>query len=273
MGPLRFLSCRTSERQIKAHSNTVTSGSKAGINASNNLIRQGIVGSCKIQKELGEQLLNHDLDRHFLYNLAGKHNDSQLLEPACSAIVLDDGFVCGGFTDSDVVLALHAFYRRLYSDQTPMPMPFNYEITIAGRLWKESMVMSSVYYQTKKHQTTRADNFVMFQSGRSGSTRACWFVGEVHTYFVYGDGDAARFFAVVNVMQSHKLNHFNIPLVQRDPHQKHVTVINVDDIICPVGLIRYSENEHPFKVTWQYPLHDDKIDNRHDGMLRDLMTV
>ncbi|KAG1435148.1 hypothetical protein G6F56_014070 [Rhizopus delemar] len=92
MGPLRFLSCRTSERQIKAHSNAVTSGSKAGINASNNLIRQGILGSCGIQEELGEQLLNHDPDRHFLYNPSGNHNDPQLWEPACSAIVLDDGF-------------------------------------------------------------------------------------------------------------------------------------------------------------------------------------
>ncbi|KAG1434679.1 hypothetical protein G6F56_014227 [Rhizopus delemar] len=92
MGPLRFLSCRTSERQIKAHSNAVTSGSKAGINASNNLLRQGILSSCGIQEQLGEQLLNHDPDRHFLYNPSGNHNDPQLWEPACSAIVLGDGF-------------------------------------------------------------------------------------------------------------------------------------------------------------------------------------
>lgn len=103
--------------------------------------------------------------------------------------------------------------------------------------------------------------------------RKCWFVGEVYAYFSHKKNSEESFLAAVNVMKSHSIDIFGIPQVKRDSQSLHVAVINVEDIIRCVGLIRFSNDENVFKVTWPYAKYDDRIGNRLSGTLTDLRHV
>lgn len=105
------------------------------------------------------------------------------------------------------------------------------------------------------------------------SAIACWFVGEVYSYFSHVYSGQTRFFAVVNVMQSHDFDEFNIPHVQKDPRCLHVVVVNVVDIIRCVGLLRYSDNPNHYTVSWPYAQYEDRIDKRDPGTLNDLRNM
>ncbi|KAG1437980.1 hypothetical protein G6F56_012841 [Rhizopus delemar] len=63
MGPLRFLSCTSSERNIKTYSNTIISGSKAAANASNIVLKKGVLASLGIKEIVRED--NHQSSYNF----------------------------------------------------------------------------------------------------------------------------------------------------------------------------------------------------------------
>lgn len=100
--------------------------------------------------------------------------------------------------------------------------------------------------------------------------RKCWFVGEVYAYFEHTYENETRFLAVVNVMKNHKLDEFNIPMVEKDTERKHFAVLDVADILECVGLLQYSTTKNKFKIIWPYMRYDDKVGGRHNGMLSDL---
>ena len=61
MGPLRFISCRASERNIKTHTRNIRSASKLSENASNNILKREVLQSCGIKESMDEQphVTNH----------------------------------------------------------------------------------------------------------------------------------------------------------------------------------------------------------------------
>ncbi|KAG1437082.1 hypothetical protein G6F56_013277 [Rhizopus delemar] len=65
MGPLRFLSWRSSERNIKTYSNAITSGSKAAANDSNIVLKKGVLASFCIREIVREDShqSSYDFDR------------------------------------------------------------------------------------------------------------------------------------------------------------------------------------------------------------------
>jgi len=71
-------------------------------------------------------------------------------------------------------------------------------------------------------------------------------------------------------MKNHKLDEFNIPMVEKDTERKHFAVLDVADILECVGLLQYSTTKNKFKVIWPYMRYDDKVGGGHNGMLSDL---
>ena len=165
MGPLCFLSCRTSERNIKAHSNAIKSGSRAGRNASNNLVKQSVLRSSGIQDVLDEDDRSyHYGPETFLYNPNGDQGAPQLWDPASVPAELGSTTLCGGLDDQMVINSLQSYYARLGHTNLSLE---DKTILVAKRLWLDSSVISSVLYRKKMHLKTRADNFVLFESYRN----------------------------------------------------------------------------------------------------------
>ncbi|RCH93142.1 hypothetical protein CU097_010158 [Rhizopus azygosporus] len=107
MGPLRFIGCRTSERNIKKYTNLIKSVVKPGVNASNILVN--------------EQSLQSDTE-----------NEAQLWEPRMLYQALDTGRICVGLADAGVLRALVSYYRRLSDNRSLVSI--NSGIKIAERL-------------------------------------------------------------------------------------------------------------------------------------------
>lgn len=163
-GPLRYYSCRASERSIKTQSHAVKSGSRASVNASNNLVKRGVLASSTIKESLGGSSRGSPRgSEHYLENPSGNPGDPELWGASLGFVTLGNGSVCGGLKDREVERALKSYYVRL----NPMDCAVdNLDIQLAKRLWTDTNVISSVIYRKKSHLTTRADNFVMFESGR-----------------------------------------------------------------------------------------------------------
>ncbi|KAG1436232.1 hypothetical protein G6F56_013648 [Rhizopus delemar] len=164
MGPLRFISCRASERNIKTHTRNIRSASKPSENASNNILKREVLQSCGIKESMDEQL-------HVTYHPDSFHcldpNDSNapaLWEPASSFVTLGNGTTCGGLNDDFVIKALQTCYSRLVDHVVHVDLE-NYDVLLAKRLWLRSFVISSALYRKHLHLDIRADNFVLFETG------------------------------------------------------------------------------------------------------------
>lgn len=164
MGPLRFISCRASERNIKTHTHNIRSASKANENASNNIIKREVLQSCGIKESLEES-------PHITYRPDSFHclasddrNGPSLWEPASNYVTLDDGTICGGLQDHIIVKRLRTCYSRLGDIVVPVDLD-NTEVLLSKRLWLRSYVISSVLYRKHMHLDIRADNFVLFETG------------------------------------------------------------------------------------------------------------
>ncbi|EIE90060.1 hypothetical protein RO3G_14771 [Rhizopus delemar RA 99-880] len=272
LGPIKNYSCRSTERTIKEFANKIKSTTKPGVNSSNvllnivNLQQYGITTSLANNDQVNA---DQSSPVSFVSHSSGNDQFPQLWDPADEAYLLSNGVITPDLRDQDLVVALRSYYRRLYGDQSIIDIGTN-SILFAERLWTDSIVISSLSYRKKKRLTTAADNFVLFEAGRYRSLRKCWFVGEVYTYFQHTYGDQVRFLAAVDVMKNHKLDQFNIPMVEKDVERKHFAVLDVADILECVGLLQYSATKNKFKVIWPYMRYDDKVGGRHDGMLSDL---
>ena len=165
MGPLRFLSCRASERSIKLHTNSIRSGSRPGQNANNILVQRGVMSSAGITEALVEDE-NHETygPDSWMVNPNGDPNSPQLWEPSGHYVGLDSVALCDGVDGMVISVALRSYYRRLHGN-TIIELE-NEEVQLAERAWADSSVYSSCMHRTRKHLITRADNFVMFEAGR-----------------------------------------------------------------------------------------------------------
>ncbi|KAG1436241.1 hypothetical protein G6F56_013642 [Rhizopus delemar] len=164
MGPLRFISCRASERNIKTHTRNIRSASKPSENASNNILKREVLQSCGIKESMDEQphVTNHP--DSFCCLDPNDPNGPALWEPASSFVTLENGTVCGGLNDDVIVRALQTCYSRLGDHVVHVDLE-NYHVLLAKRLWLHSFVISSALYRKHLHLDIRADNFVLFETG------------------------------------------------------------------------------------------------------------
>lgn len=116
MDPLRFISCRTSERNIKKCTNLIKSVVKPGVNASNILINEQSL------QPYGRQQIISSIDRNsnprytaesFLVDPSDTENGAQFWEPRTFYQALGTSRMCAGLADVDVFHALLSYYRRL----------------------------------------------------------------------------------------------------------------------------------------------------------------
>ncbi|KAG1174615.1 hypothetical protein G6F70_007331 [Rhizopus microsporus] len=112
MGPLRFIGCRTSERNIKKYTNLIKSVVKPGVNASNILVNEQSLQSYGLQQIISS------IDRN---------SNPRMLYQA-----LDTGRICVGLADAGVLRALVSYYRRLSDNRSLVSI--NSGIKIAERL-------------------------------------------------------------------------------------------------------------------------------------------
>ncbi|ORE13049.1 hypothetical protein BCV71DRAFT_268655 [Rhizopus microsporus] len=124
MGPLRFIGCRTSERNIKKYTNLIKSVVKPGVNASNILVNEQSLQSYGLQQIISS------IDRNS--NPSDTENEAQLWEPRMLYQALDTGRICVGLADAGVLRALVSYYRRLSDNRSLVSI--NSGIKIAERL-------------------------------------------------------------------------------------------------------------------------------------------
>ncbi|KAG1494880.1 hypothetical protein G6F46_007892 [Rhizopus delemar] len=250
LGPIKNYGCRSTERTIKEFANKIKSTTKPGVNSSNvllntvNLQQYGITTSLSNNDQVN---IDQNPPMSFISHPSGNDQFPQLWDPAGEAYLLSNGVIIPDLRDQDLVHALLSYYRRLYGDRSIIDIGSNHVLL-----------------------TTAPDKFVLFEAGRYRSLRKCWFIGEVYTYFQHTYDDQVRFLAAVDVMKNHKLDQFNIPMVEKDVERKHFAVLDVADILECVGLLQYSATKNKFKVILPYMRYDDKVGGRHNGMLSDL---
>ena len=167
LGPLRSYSCRPSERNIKSHTNHIRSTTNPGANASNILLNQRNMESYGLNQMMHEH--SHDSTQaasqnSFLSHPSGNPDYPQLWEPHSEYVTMGDSMLCAGLRGYSVADALRSYYRRLFKSQSPVLLDSN-KIKLADRLWIDSDVISSTLYRQRKSLTTRANNFVLFESG------------------------------------------------------------------------------------------------------------
>ena len=88
----------------------------------------------------------------------------ELCEPAGAFVSLNDGTICLGLQDATIILALQSCYGRLRNEVQSVVLDKT-NIPIAKRLWIRHFVITSILYCHHVHQTTRADNFILFDTG------------------------------------------------------------------------------------------------------------
>ncbi|KAG1461308.1 hypothetical protein G6F56_005757 [Rhizopus delemar] len=158
MRPLRFISCRAPERNIKTHTKNIRSTSKPSENASDNILKREVLQSYGIKECMHEQ-------SHVTYHPDSFHcldpNDSN--GPASSFVTLENGTFCGGLNGDVIVRALQTCYYRLGDHVVHVHLE-NYDVLLAKRLWLHSFVISSALYRKHLHLDIRADNFVLFET-------------------------------------------------------------------------------------------------------------
>lgn len=166
MGPLRYISCRTSERNIKKYTNLIKSTTKPGINASNILINEQSMQAFDITQIIQNVNRSNTIrysPNTFVCHPSGDVNAPQLWEPHQAFESLGEGHICCGLPDVDVVRALESYYVRLFNDRSVVLD--SVDVRLAERLWLDSTVISSKMYRKRRQLKTRADNFVMFEAG------------------------------------------------------------------------------------------------------------
>lgn len=165
MGPLRFVSCRASERNIKTHSCSIRSSSKPSQNVNNNILKREVLQSLGIREILeDDDVPIGDRPDSFRRLPSDDQNGPELWEPAGAFVSLNDGTICLGLQDATIVLALQSCYGRLRNEVQSVVLD-NTNIIIAKRLWIKHFVITSILYRRHVHQTTRADNFILFDTG------------------------------------------------------------------------------------------------------------
>ena len=108
--------------------------------------------------------------------------------------------------------------------------------------------------------------FIYYHSNRG--VKECWFVGAVTFYFQHQYNEDTHFLALVEVMKEHQAANYdkttpvvkmNEPVEQQSkekPDQRPIppkyAVINVEDIIYQVGLIKSPHSDTVFKVIAPY---------------------
>lgn len=109
MDPLRFISCRTSERNIKKYTNLIKSTTKPGTNASNILINEQSMqafGITQIIQHVNRSTTIRYSPNTLLCHPSGDINAPQLWEPHPAFVILGKSRLCCGLPDVDVVRAL-----------------------------------------------------------------------------------------------------------------------------------------------------------------------
>lgn len=170
MGPLRSYSCRPSERAIRGLTNMIHSPSRPGVNASNNLLNRRTMESYAFNELLHEY--THDSTHavrsdSFLPNPCGDPDAPQLWDPQSQSQTLGDFLSVADLAGESVKKALKSYYRRLFPSSNNLYLDTD-EVQLAERLWSDRDVYYSVLYLRKHCMTTRADNFVLFESGKPG---------------------------------------------------------------------------------------------------------
>lgn len=146
----------------------IHSPSKPGINASNNLLNQRNLesyGFNELMREYAHDSTHVDEANSFLPNPSGNPDDAQLWFPQAQSQTLGDSFFVADLAGSSVIRALKSYYKRFNGSNAAIVLD-SLEVQLAEQSWYEGNVYSSIIYRHKHRHTTRADNFVLFESGK-----------------------------------------------------------------------------------------------------------
>ncbi|KAG1438887.1 hypothetical protein G6F56_012486 [Rhizopus delemar] len=168
MGPMKHYSCRSTERTIKSFTSNVRSTTRPGVNSSNILFDRANSNQYGIQELVnGIEESSSSTDAATFLQLSDDEGTfPQLWDPSQNQTILGDGEAMAGLSDDVLLSAIRSYYHRLYPDEQVYDITNTIRFT--GRMWSDSNIYSSKLYREQHHQTTSADNFVLFEAGRNG---------------------------------------------------------------------------------------------------------
>lgn len=168
MGPMKHYSCRSTERTIKTFTRDIGSSTHAGVNSSNLLFNRMNMRQYGLQQLLLEyDTLNQapSNQSYTILSLPDPFSPQLWYADIRQTIIIDNGEFLPGLPNTIIKSCLQSYYRRLFPGRSIES--FNQvAITVAGKMWSDSIVYSSKLHRDKKHQETAADNFVLFEAGR-----------------------------------------------------------------------------------------------------------
>ncbi|KAG1436096.1 hypothetical protein G6F56_013708 [Rhizopus delemar] len=150
MGPMKHYSCQSTERTIKSFT-IIANSNQYGIQE----LVHGIEESSSSTDAATFLQLSDDEDTFPL-----------LWDPSQNQTILGDGEAMAGLSDDVLLAAIRSYYHRLYPDEQVYDITNTIRLT--GRMWSDSNIYYSKLYREQYHQTTSADNFVLFEAGRNG---------------------------------------------------------------------------------------------------------
>lgn len=165
VGPLKAYSCRSLERTIGKFSNITKGRINVGVNASKVLSDNAHYNSLVIRGVYSMLTRNNYNQNSFISHPSGDRTFPQLWEPFIQETLggeIDERLSCAELTKFKIVEALQAFYKRNYGFRNGEVL--DSDILIAGRSWKDSLVISSTMYRMRKRSKTRANNIVLFEA-------------------------------------------------------------------------------------------------------------
>ncbi|KAG2191063.1 hypothetical protein INT47_012048, partial [Mucor saturninus] len=255
-GVLKAYSGRSMERTIGRYKKLIKSKVNAGANAGNVLERFAIYGHVNS--------LNINL-RETLNLLEPKKrttNDFVSLDPSDDTApeLWSPLFQCPvstlpcGVSDRQFTSALQRYYRREYSGPHEFVNTRSGVVNGAGRAWFDDIVYTSSFFKDHINERRRGNNYVMFavsHLNHHNNLTSQLYIGSITFFFETTFDDVNDFLVLIDVAESHGVVDYDrlMPkVVLGRPGQHRYVVCRFNDIVCNVGLVRYTMAENHYKV-------------------------
>ncbi|KAK4513049.1 uncharacterized protein ATC70_000086 [Mucor velutinosus] len=267
-------SSRSIERSIGRYKRLISARTNVGINAGNIIDRLAIMRAIKASTTGdgtgdGEDKLN-DLDARInllvprrydpttFVNLKNDNgNGSQLWYPVIHTTVSSIPTSINVNTPL-FVKAIQSYYDRQYSTNALQNVHINdqLDIVVSGSAWAYNCTYRSEYYRDLTGANSRGSHYIMVWAEHLSNSRRkvkAFYVGAVIFMFkleIEGIGD--ELFLLIRLGKTHAVDDKDktMPIVELDDDQDSSAylVCTFEQVICQVGLMRFSENDKRYKV-------------------------
>ncbi|KAG2191773.1 hypothetical protein INT47_000262 [Mucor saturninus] len=255
-GILKAYSGRSMERTTGRYKKLIKSKVNAGANAGNVLERFAVYGHVNSSNINLRETLNllepkQRTNNDFVPLDENDNTAPELWSPLFQCSV--SSLPCG-VSDRQFISALQRNYMRVYSVPYEPVNISSGVVNGAGRAWFNDIVYTSAFFKDHINERRRGNNYVMFTASHlnhHNNLTSQLYVGSITFFFETTFKSLRDFLVLIDVAESHGVVDYErlMPkVILRRPGQHKYVVCRFGDIICNVGLLRYTMAENHYKV-------------------------